>query len=139
MSDWAVVFLGVIAVATLTTAIGQIGMFVAANRLSRKIEGLVASVEQEVKPIFGHLNAIGHDASRAASLATSQVERIDRLIATLTERLSELLHTLQESVARPARDSAAIVAGFKAAMRVVQELRTNRARARAEDEEAMFI
>jgi hypothetical protein len=139
VSDWAVVFLGVIAVATLTTAIGQIGMFVAANRLSRKIEGLVASVEQEVKPIFGHLNAIGRDASRATSLATSQVERLDRLVATLTERLNELLHTLQESVARPARDSAAIVAGFKAAMRVVQELRTNRARARAEDEEAMFI
>jgi hypothetical protein len=139
VSDWAVVFLGVIAVATLTTAIGQIGMFVAANRLLRKIEGLVASVEQEVKPIFGHLNAIGRDASRAASLATSQVERLDRLLATLTERLNELLHTLQESVARPARDSAAIVAGFKAAMRVVQELRTNRARARAEDEEAMFI
>jgi hypothetical protein len=139
VSDWAVVFLGVIAVATLTTAIGQIGIFVAANRLLRKIETLVDSVEQEVKPIFGHLNAIGRDASRAASLATAQVERVDRLIATLTERLDDLLQTIQQTVARPARDSAAIVAGFKAAMRVVREIRANRAGARAEDEEAMFI
>ena len=30
-----------------------------------------------MKPIFGHLNAIARDASRAAALATAQVERVD--------------------------------------------------------------
>ena len=139
MSDWAVVFLGVIAAATLTTAIAQIGVFLAASRLTRKIQTLVDHVDQEVKPIFGHLNAIGRDASRAASLATAQVERVDRLIAALTERLDELLRMLHETVARPARDSTAIVAGFKAAMRVIRDFRANRSGARTEDEEAMFI
>ena len=139
MTDWAAIFLGVIAVATLTTAIAQVGVLVAASRLSRKIEALAESVEREVKPIFGHLNAIGRDGSRAASLATAQVERVDRLVTTLSERLEELLHTLQEVVAKPARDSAAIAAGFSAALRVFREIRNKRAAARAEDEEAMFI
>jgi len=138
VNDWAVVFLGVIAVATLTTAIVQVGVLVAASRLARRIETLVDRVEQETKPIFGHLNAIGRDASRAASLATAQMERVDHLMAVLAERLDVLLRTVQESVAAPARNSAAIVAGFRAAMRVVREFRAHRSRS-SEDEEAMFI
>ena len=139
MSDWASIFLGVIAIATLTTAIAQVGVLVAASRLARRIEGLIQHVDQEVKPIFGHLNAIGRDASRAASLATAQVERVDRLVATIAERLEEILRMLQTAVARPARDGAAIVAGVKAAMSVFREARTGRARARAEEEEGLFI
>jgi hypothetical protein len=139
VSDWASIFLGVIALATLTTAIAQVGVLVAASRLARRIEGLIAHVDQEAKPIFGHLNAIGRDASRAASLATAQVERVDRLVTTIAERLEDILHTLQTAVAKPARDGAAVVAGFKAAMSVFREVRGGRARARAEDEEALFI
>jgi hypothetical protein len=139
VSDWAVVFLGVIAAATLVTAIAQIGVFMAAARLARRVELLVDHVDQEVKPIFGHLDAIGRDASRAASLAAAQVERVDRLVTMLTARLDELLHTFHETVAKPARDSAAIVAGFKAAMSVIRQFRTSRSGARAEDEESMFI
>ncbi len=138
MSAWALVFLGVIAAATLATAVGQVAMFVVANRLARRIETLADHVEQEARPIFGHLNAIGRDASRATSLAATQVERFDRLVATLTERIDELLQTLHDVVVRPARDTAAIVAGFRAAMRVIREIRQNRSRA-ADDEEATFI
>jgi len=139
VSDWAVVFLGVIAAATLVTAIAQVGVFVAAARLAKRVQALVDNVDREVKPIFGHLDAIGRDASRAASLAAAQVERVDRLVTTLTARLDELLRTFQETVARPARDSAAIVAGFKAAMSVIRQFRASRSGTRAEDEEAMFI
>jgi hypothetical protein len=138
VTDWAAIFLGVIAVATLATAIAQIGVLVAASRLARRLETLLDRFEQEAKPIFGHLNAIGRDASRAASLATQQVERVDRLMGVLSERLDVLLRTVQDSVAAPARNSAAIVAGFRAAMRIVREFRANRSR-RAEDEDAMFI
>ena len=139
MSDWASTFLGVIAVATLTTAIVQVGVLVAASRLARRLERLMAHVDQEMKPIFGHLNAIGRDASRAASLATAQVERVDRLVSTVGDRFEELLHTAQSAVARPARDGAALVAGFKAAMSVLREVRAGRAQARKEEEEALFI
>jgi uncharacterized protein YoxC len=139
VSVWATVFLGVIAVATLATAIVQIGVLVAASRLARRAERLMDVVEQEVRPILGHLNAIGRDASRAASLATVQVERVDRLFAMLVERLEETVKTIQTTVARPAREAAALVAGLRAALSFIRDFKAGRTRSRADDEDALFI
>jgi len=149
VSGWTDVFLGVIALATLATAIMQIGVLLAAGRLARRIERLVDHADQELKPIMGHLNAIGRDASRAASLATAQVERADRVIttqvervdqvlATLVERLGETLDTIQTAVVRPAREGAALLAGLRAALGIIGE-RGGRPRSRADDEKALFI
>ena len=57
MNTWTVVFLGIIAVATLATAIVQVGVCVAAGLLTRRLGRLVDEVEREVKPILGHVNA----------------------------------------------------------------------------------
>jgi uncharacterized protein YoxC len=149
VSDWANIFLGVIALATLAMAIMQIGVLVAAGRLARRIERFVDHAEQELKPIMGHLNAIGRDASRAASLAsaqveradrviTTQVERVDRVVATFVDRLGETVDTIQTVVARPAREGAALLAGLRAALGIIRE-RRGRPRSRADDEKALFI
>ena len=61
----------------------QIGVLVAAGRLARRVERLLDQFDRELKPLFDHLNAIGRDASRAAALATAQVERADRLFTDL--------------------------------------------------------
>jgi hypothetical protein len=149
VSGWTDVFLGVIALATLATAIMQIGVLLAAGRLARRIERFVDHADQELKPIMGHLNAIGRDASRAASLATAQVERadrvittqverVDRVLATLVDRLGETLDTIQTAVVRPAREGAALLAGLRAALGIIRE-RGGRPRSRADDEKALFI
>src|SRR5207237_205820 len=78
--------------------IGQIGLLVAAGMLARRINRLAGSVERELKPLAGHLNAIGRDASRAVSLATAQVERVDRLFADVMGRAEATLGTLQAAV-----------------------------------------
>ena len=69
MSPRTDLFLGIIAVATLVSAIVQVGVIVAAGLLVRRINRLANQVEQELKPLLTHLNAIGRDATRAASLA----------------------------------------------------------------------
>jgi hypothetical protein len=149
VSGWTDVFLGVIALATLATAIMQIGVLLAASRLARRIERFVDHADQELRPIMGHLNAIGRDASRAASLATAQVERadrvittqverVDRVLATLVDRLGETLDTIQTAVTRPAREGAALLAGLRAALDIIRE-RGGRPRSRADDEKALFI
>ena len=43
--------------------IAQIGVLVAAGRLARRVERLADQFEHELKPMFGHLNAIGRDAA----------------------------------------------------------------------------
>jgi hypothetical protein len=138
---WHDVFLGVIAAATLLIAVGQIAVMVAAGRMARRLEQVVQQFERDVKPLFGHLNAIGRDASRAAALAAAQVERADRLFSDIASRVDYALNTVQASIRGPAREGRALMSGFRAAMQAIRELRRNgRTRqGRGDDEDALFI
>ncbi|HKF66702.1 MAG TPA: hypothetical protein VKB36_09240, partial [Vicinamibacterales bacterium] len=89
MNTWATVFLGVIAVATLTTAILQVVLLVAATSLVRRITRFVDFIEVEVKPILAQVDAIARDASRAANLALAQVERADELLSNAMRRVEQ--------------------------------------------------
>jgi hypothetical protein len=137
----AEIFLGIIALSTLAIAITQIGIIVAAGRLARRVERLTEEFERELKPVFGHLNAIGRDAQRAVALATAQVERADRLFADFAVRVEQAMNTLQTSIGAPAREGRALLSAFRAAFQAIRDLRQNaRARqARSEDEDALFI
>jgi hypothetical protein len=138
---WTDIFLGVIALATLATALAQIAVLVAAGRIARRVERLADQFEQDVKPLFGHLNAIGRDAARAASLATAQVERADLLFSGLAVRIEQALSSVQASMAAPAREGRAMLSAFRAALQVVREFRhSGRSRqGRGDDEDALFI
>jgi len=141
VSPWADVFLGIIAVATLAIAITQIAVIVAAGRVARRVERLADQLEQEVKPLFVHLNAIGRDAARAATLATQQVERADRVFADLAMRLEAALDTVQNALGKPVREGRAVLSAFKAALQALRDIRHGgRGRTRrSEDDDALFI
>jgi hypothetical protein len=140
VSVWPGVFLGIIAVATLAMAIAQLGVLIAASLLARRVSRLMDQVERELKPAFGHVNAIARDASRAVSMATAQVERADRLFSDLSERIDETLATVQKSIIAPAREGRALFNALRAMLEGLREARRSaRARHRAEDEDALFI
>jgi hypothetical protein len=140
VSGWTDIFLGVIAAATLITSILQVGVLVAAGRLAMRLMRLVDRMEREVKPLIGHLDAIGRDAARATSLAAAQVERADGLFADLAQRVESTMDTVQSAAGMPAREGAAIMAGFRAAFSTLRSMRGTRGRrARGEDEDALFI
>ena len=137
---WRDVFLGVIAVATLAIAIAQIGVIIAAATMARRVGRMVDQLERDVKPLFGHLNAIGSDASRAVALATAQVERVDKLFTDVTVRIEQTLNTVQSSIDGRATQGRAMLAAFRAALQVVREMRRGRSRqGRGDDEDALFI
>src|SRR5918912_3911027 len=100
-------------------AIVQIGVLVAAGRVVKRIIRLVDTAERELQPLFGHLNAIGRDASRAATLATAQVERVDALFADLARRFEDGLNNVQATLTAPAREGRAVLSGFRAALRTL--------------------
>ena len=139
MSNRAELFLGVIAAATLATAIVQIGVLVVAGLLARRVQRLVEHLDQEMTSIFGHLNAIGRDASRAAALATAQIERVDRLMADLAHRLEQTLAAVQGFVTGPLKDGATLLNTIRTILDFVRDLRAGRARSRADEEDALFI
>jgi hypothetical protein len=135
--DWADLYLGVIAAATLTMAVLQVAAVVAAGRMARRLERLADRVESDLKPFVGHLDAIGRDAAHAASLATAQVERVDRLFADLGQRAEHTLTTLQAAFGGTAREGAALMAGLRAALGVLRD--RSRGATRSEEEDALFI
>ena len=140
MSTRADIFLGIIAAATLAIAIVQIGVIIAAGRLARRVETLADQIERDLKPLFGHLNAIGRDASRAAALATAQVERADKLFADVAQRVELAMNTVQGTLGAPAREARAVLSAFKAAMQAIRDMRQDRSRQRrSDDEDALFI
>ncbi|HKB13971.1 MAG TPA: hypothetical protein VKD69_25075 [Vicinamibacterales bacterium] len=140
MTVWRDVFLGIIAVATLAIAIAQIAVIVAAAAAAKRVGRLADQFEREVKPLFGHLNAIGRDAARAAQLAAAQVERADNLFADLSARIDETMNLVQASVLAPAREGRALLSAARAAFQAIRELRHARSRqSRSEDEDALFI
>lgn len=140
MNTWATVFLGIIAAATLMTAVLQVVLLVAGVSLVRRISRFVDFVETEVKPIIGHIDAIARDASRAASLALAQVERADQLLSDTIQRFEQTLTTVQALIVGALREGNALMMGFRAVMAAVRGFqRRQSTRRRAEDDEALFI
>jgi hypothetical protein len=140
VNTWATVFLGVIAVATLTTAVLQVVLLVAGFSLVRRISRFVDFVETEVKPILGHIDSIARDASRAASLALAQVERADELLSNTIQRIEHTLSTVQSLIIGALREGNALMMGIRAVMAAFRGFqRRQTSRRRAEDDEALFI
>ena len=141
MIVWRDVFLGVIAVATLAIAVAQIAVIVAAASAAKRLSRMADTFEREVKPLVGHLNAIGRDAARATQLATAQVERADMLFADVAQRFEQTLSAVDASISGPAREGRALLSAFRAAFQALRELRRDgRGRqGRGDDEDALFI
>jgi hypothetical protein len=146
VSSTAEVLLGIIALAVAVMAIVQVGAIVAGLRVARRVEHMAMELETGIKPLITKLTALTGDASRAATLAASQVERFDKIFSELSTNLEQALASAQRMMAGPAREGMAIVAGVRAAVSALHGLReTSRRRAPSrpgageEEEESLFI
>jgi hypothetical protein len=140
VSQTGEVLLGIIAVATLVMALIQVGAIVFALRLAGQVQQLATSIQQDVRPLIARATAIAEEASRTATLATAQAQKIDVLMTQLTRRVDETSVVIQDAIITPAREGLALVAGIRAGLAALRSLRDLRGRpARAEDEDALFI
>lgn len=140
MSDWDQVFLGVIAVATALMALVQIGAIVFLARVALQVRGLVTTVQQDIRPLIARANAIAEEASKTATLATAQAQKIDKLLTDLSRRVDETSAVIQQAIVTPAREGMAIVAAIKAGFGALTGLRGFRGRpAGVDDDDALFI
>jgi flagellar biosynthesis chaperone FliJ len=155
VTDWNLVFLGVIAVATLVMALIQVGIIVVAAKVARQAQlavakaqdtlttaqQTIASVREEIRPLIASANGIAQEASQAAKLATAQVHKVDRLVTDLTTRVDETSALVQQAIVTPAREGLAIMAAVKAtlgALRNGADWRRRRTRP-SEEEDPLFI
>jgi hypothetical protein len=135
----AVVFLGVIAVATLAMAAVQVGLVIAAIRLARQVQELRAWVEVEIRPLIANLGAASSKAVRVTEVAVIQIERIDRLFADLTRRVDEGSRLVQATLLAPLREGRALLAAVAAALGALGDVRQSREPSTVGDDDPLFI
>ncbi len=135
------VFLGVIAVGTLVMALIQVGAIIAAMRLARQAQQMIASMQQEVRPLLAKASAMADEASRTVALATAQAEKVDHVVTDLSRRVEETAAVLQEAIVTPAREGMAIVAAVRATLGALRGWRDVHPRHRraSEEEDPLFI
>ena len=109
------VFLGLIALAVLAMAAGQVAAVVMAMRAVRRVGETLNRLEQDVRPIVMNAQTVSAEAVRAAALASAQVERADRVLGDAARRLEEAMAVVQRTVLAPAHSGVAIFQGIKAA------------------------
>lgn len=140
MNDWNQVFLGIIAVATALMALMQIGAIVVLARVAGQVRGIVATLQQDIRPLIVRATTIADEAQRTAAIATAQAQKIDRLVTDLTRRVDETSLVIQQAIVTPAREGMALLAAVKAGLAALRGVRDLRGRPGAvDDEDALFI
>ncbi len=133
-------FLGVIAAATLLMAFVQVGAIVAILRVAKQAQQTITEVHRDVRPLLDKVTAVADEASRTATIATIQAQKIDRLLTDLAVRVDQTAGVLQQAIITPAREGLAVVAALKAGLAALRGFRERPRHGRAGDEEdPLFI
>ena len=132
MNEWSGLFLAIIA----------------ALRLAKQAQEVIGSVQRDIKPLLADIkpllakvNSIADEASRTASLATAQAQKVDKLVTDLARRADDTSVLVQQAIVTPAREGIAIVAALKAALGVFRGFGDFRGRPGrpGDDEDPLFI
>jgi hypothetical protein len=139
VNDWNNLFLGTIAVATLVMALIQIGALVVATRVARQVQQTLSAVHNELRPLIAKASAVTDEASRTAALASTQVQKVDRLLTDLSRRVDETATIVQQAIVTPAREGMALLAAVKAGLAALRGIDFRRSSSRSEEEDPLFI
>lgn len=133
-------FLGVIALATLVMALIQVGAIIAILRVARQAQQTMTDLHRDVRPLIEKATAVAEEASRTATLATIQAQKVDRLLTDLSDRIEQTAAIVQDAIITPAREGMAIVAALKAGLGALRGFRERPRHGRTADEEdPLFI
>lgn len=140
MSDWQLVFLGVMAAALVVMAVAQFLVALAMMRTVQRVSEAVGQLQRDLQPLVDKATRIADDASRVTALAVVQAERIDELITATAARVDETFGLLQSAVVEPIRQGSAVLAAVRAAFAVVRAWQGEPAPAAVrEDEDPLFV
>jgi hypothetical protein len=139
VTDWQLVWLAVMALSLFVMAAMQVGLALIALRLAKQVVATTEALRQDVKPLIEKTNHLVDEASRATSLAAAQVERVERLLSSTSDRVEETIGVLQGAILQPVRQGAALLTAVRAAVSVIRGAKRARARPTRDEEEALFV
>ncbi len=148
METWGLVFLGIIALASIVQAGFLIGLALAGRKLSRRVTDLQERVERDLRPTLDNLSRVTRNLAEVTDLSVLQVRRVDGLLADTIDKIEETTTLIRQVVLRPIGplvDIAAFFKGLRRGLEVYQTLRGFDRRERpgrggdVEDDEHLFI
>jgi len=147
MDSWGVVFLGIIAVASVVQSAFLIGLALEGKKLSRRVADIQDRIEREIKPSLDNVSRVTRNLAEVSDLAVLQARRVDGLLADTIEKVEETTTLIRKVVLKPIGplvDLAAFLKGLRRGLEVYQQLRGFERRERVargfdDDDEHLFI
>jgi len=148
MDTWGVVFLGIIAIASVVQSAFLIGLALEGKKLSRRVAEIQDRIEREIKPSLDNVSRVTRNLAEVSDLAVLQARRVDGLLADTIEKLEETTTLIRKVVLKPIGplvDLAAFLKGLRRGLDVYQRLRGFERRERVDrrhdddDDEHLFI
>ena len=150
METWGVVFLGVIAFASVVQAGFLISLTIGGRRLARRLDALNERIDREIRPALDNLGRITRNLAEVTDLVTLQARRIDEVLADTIDKIEDTTDTIRRIVVRPLGplvDIAAFLKGVRRGLEVYTKLRGLEtqgrtrppARRQVEEDEHLFI
>jgi hypothetical protein len=117
MESWGIVFLGIIALASVVQAGFLIGLVLAGTRLARRVDELSKRLDREVSPALENFTRVSRAAAEISDLAVLQARRVDLMLADTIDKIEETTGLVQQFVVKPLKP----VGGLLALLRGVQK------------------
>lgn len=139
MSDWSVVWLGVIAISVAVMATLQIALLLILLKAALMALKSMRELRKEVGPLVEKLHKVADDANRVSGLAVAQAERLDALLTRTSERINQSVTSVQDAIVSPLRQGSAILAALRAFFSGFTSSRRDHGRHGRDDEDALFV
>jgi hypothetical protein len=147
MDTLGLVFLGVIALASLVQGAFLVALALGGMRIAKRMVEIQKTVESEIRPAIDDVGRLARNLASVSQMATEQAERLETVVAHTVTRVEGVRSHVRETVGRPLDsfgDLGAILKGVRRGFDVYQRLgglsaqRQGSTRRYAEDEH-LFI
>ncbi len=123
--DLGLVFLGVIALASLVQGLFLIGLGVGGLKLMRRVQELQGRFEEELKPAVASVSRITKNVAEVSAVASLQSQRVEALVDHTLARLEDTRRRVREALSVPLGglvELSALLKGFRRGLDVYQRL-----------------
>src|SRR5262249_44967009 len=134
VSDWSLVWLGVMAVSLAIMAVLQCAVAFAVIKAARETAQSLREFQRDMKPLLDKAHRIADDAARTPGIAASQAQRRDEVVRATTDRVDETLGLVHGVINGPLRHGSIVVAIARAVMAMWDGRKERRRHRRDEDD-----
>jgi hypothetical protein len=120
MEPWGVIFLGIIALASVVQSAFLIGLTLSARKLGRRVDEIQGRIEREVMPTLGNLQRVSRNIVDISDSFARQAQRLDEALQDVLVRVEETSAMVQRVIVRPLGPLVNIIAFIRGLRRGVE-------------------